>query len=85
MSLGYFSLGKYYLELVRYPDAVKVLIRCTELDATYAVVLVALGDAWAGARDAVKAREAFGRVRAFALQQGHPELAEEIDEWVSEL
>lgn len=83
--LGYFSLGRYYLELARFEDAAKTLTRCTELDPTYAAALVALGDSWAGAGQPDRAREAFARGRSAALQQGHPELAEEIDERVAEL
>lgn len=83
--LGYFSLGRYYLELSRFDDAAKALARCTELDPKYAAALVALGDAWSSAGQEEKARDAFARGRAAALEQGHPELAEEIDERVAEL
>lgn len=83
--LGYFSLGRYYLEEGRFEDAAAKLARCTELDPTYAAALLSLGDAWAAAGEKDKAREAYARGRGAALAQNHPSLAEEIDERVAEL
>ena len=83
--LGFFSLGRYYLELSRFDDAAEKLTRCTDLDPKYAAALVALGDAHAAAGRVDQAKVAFARGRVAALEQGHPELAEEIDERVAEL
>jgi hypothetical protein len=55
------------------------------LDPTYAAAIVSLGDAYVGAGQGDKAREVLTRARELALAQGHPGLAEEIDERLSEL
>ncbi len=83
--LGFFSLGRYYLEQARFAEAAARLQRCTELSPDYAAALLSLGDAWAGAGEKAKAREAYARGREAALAQNHPTLAEEIDERVAEL
>jgi tetratricopeptide (TPR) repeat protein len=83
--LGYFSLGRYYLEQARFPDAAAQLARCTALDAEYAAALLSLGDAHAGAGDVAAARDAYARARTAALAQNHPTLADEIDERVADL
>ena len=83
--LGYFSLGKFYLEEARFAEAAKHLARCTELDPAYAAALMSLGDALAGAGEREQAKAAYARGRVAALAQNHPSLAEEIDERVAEL
>ena len=50
-----------------------------------AAAIVSLGDAYVGAGQADKARQTLTRARDLALAQGHPSLAEEIDERLSEL
>lgn len=83
--LGYFSLGRYYLEQARFADAAATLRRCTALDTQYAAALLSLGDALAGNGETEAAREAYARARAAALAQNHPTLADEIDERVADL
>jgi Flp pilus assembly protein TadD len=83
--MGYFSLGRYYLEQARFAEAVATLTRCTELDRQYAAALMSLGDALAGNDQIEQARDAFARAREAALAQNHPSLAEEIDERVADL
>ena len=65
--MGHFSLGKLYLESKRWAEAAGCFEAAVKLDATYAAALVALGDAWAGAGDALKARAAWEQ----ALQTPH--------------
>jgi len=83
--LGYFSLGRYYLEEARFAEAAKNLARCTELDPTYAAALLSLGDALAGGGEREQAKAAYARAREAAMAQNHPTLAEEIDERVADL
>lgn len=83
--MSHFSLGKLYLERRQYPEAAQALESAVRLDPTYAAAMVALGDAWAGAGESDKAREVLGRAREHALAQGHPGLAEEIDERIADL
>jgi uncharacterized protein HemY len=83
--MSHFSLGRLYLERRQYAEAAQSLEAAVRLDPGYAAALVALGDAWAGAGETAKAREAFGRAKEHALAQGHPGLAEEIDERVADL
>lgn len=83
--LGFFSLGRYYLEERRWADAVKQLTTCTSIDGEYAAALLSLGDAHAGAGDEQAARAAYARARTAAMKQNHPTLAEEIDERVDAL
>jgi Flp pilus assembly protein TadD len=83
--MGHFSLGKWYLEVKRYPEAVKALEEAVRLDSTYAAALMSLGYAYEGLADKSKARAALERAREVALEQKHPSLAEEIDEHLSQL
>jgi Flp pilus assembly protein TadD len=83
--MAHFSLGKAYLERRQYAEAAKSLEEASRLDPTYAAAIVSLGDAYVGAGQADKAREVLTRARELALSQGHPGLAEEIDERLSDL
>jgi uncharacterized protein HemY len=83
--MSHFSLGKLYLERREYAEAARALESAVRLDPGYAAALVALGDAWAGAGETAKAREVLGQAKAHALSQGHPGLAEEIDERIADL
>lgn len=83
--MGHFSLGKLYLERGAYPEAARSLEEALRLDPAYAAALVSLGDAYAGAGEVAKAREALNRARSTALAQSHASLAEEIDERLAEL
>lgn len=83
--MAQFSLGKAYLERRQYAEAAKTLEEAVRLDPQYAAAMVSLGDAYAGAGQADKAREVFARAKEKALAQNHPGLAEEIDERVADL
>lgn len=65
--MGHFSLGKLYLDSQRWAEAVPCFEAAVKIDPTYAAALVALGDAWAGAADPVKARASWEE----ALQTPH--------------
>jgi len=83
--MAQFSLGKAYLERRQYAEAVKSLEEAVRLDPEYAAAMVSLGDAYAGAGQADKAGEVLTRAKEKALAQGHPGLAEEIDERLADL
>ena len=83
--LGYFSLGRYYLEQGRHAEAAVRFRRCTELQPEYAAALMSLGDALAGAKDLEGAKASYARARSAALAQNHPTLADEVDERVADL
>lgn len=83
--LTHFSLGRYLLEKGRFADAVGPLEEANRLQPDYAAALVALGDAYAGARRTEDARRTFERAKAVALAQNHPSLADEIDERLADL
>lgn len=83
--MAHFSLGKAYLERRQYAEAAKSLEEAARLDPTYAAAIVSLGDAYVGAGQGDKARQALTRAKELALAQGHPSLAEEIDERLSDL
>ena len=78
--LPWFSLGRYYLEVGRFAEAVTALQRCVGLQADYAAALMALGEACAATNQRAAAVEAFGRCRDAALAQNHPSLAQEAEE-----
>lgn len=84
-AMGQFALGRYLLEQGRFADAVPPLEEANRLQAEYAAALVALGDAYAGARRTEDARATFERGKAVALAQRHPSLADEIDDRLADL
>ncbi|MCA3012135.1 MAG: tetratricopeptide repeat protein, partial [Myxococcaceae bacterium] len=55
--MGFFSLGRLYLDEQRWAESVAALAEATRLDPTYAAAFVALGDAQLGLgqRDAARA------------------------------
>ena len=81
----HFSLGKLLLDERRYAEAVESLRTAVSLQQDYAAALVSLGDALAGADRRDEARQVLQDARATALAQGHPSLAEEIDERLADL
>lgn len=83
--MGHFSLGKLLLAEGRYREAAESLENATRLDAGYAAALLALGEALARDGQTQKARDAWERARARALEQKHPSLAEDIEELLAGL
>jgi uncharacterized protein HemY len=83
--MGHFSLGKLLLEQKRYAEAATHFEHAARLQPDYAAALVSLGDAYSGAGDKAKAKEALQRARQHALSQNHTGLAEEIDGRIADL
>jgi Tfp pilus assembly protein PilF len=74
-----FSLGKFYLDEGRWEESTARSSVAVKLDPTFAAAWVALGDAHSGGGQPSLADEAWDKAKSLALEQGHPELAEEID------
>jgi Flp pilus assembly protein TadD len=83
--MGYFSLGKLYLDEGRCAEALQPLREAVRLAPDYAAALMALGAAYAGAGEVAHARETYESARKVALAQAHPSLADEAQERLAEL
>jgi tetratricopeptide (TPR) repeat protein len=83
--MGFFSLGKLYLELRRYEEAATALDTAIKLDPSYAAALVSLGEAYAGAGKPEQARSTWEKAIEHARSQKHNGLAAEIEEKIEEL
>lgn len=83
--MGYFSLGKLYLEQRRYDEAAQTLEQAVKLDPEYAAAMVSLGEAYAGAGKNDLARGTWENAVEKALAQKHSGLAAEIEEKIAEL
>lgn len=75
--MGHFSLGKYYLEAAQYAQAAAALTTAVGLDPNYAAAWVALGDAWNGAGEATKAKDAWER--ALKTPHGRKDMSLQAD------
>lgn len=65
--MGFFSLGRLYVDEKRWAEAVKPLEEAVRLDPHYSAALVALGDAFAGQGNKDAAKSAWQR----ALETPH--------------
>ena len=83
--LGYFTLGRYYVEVGRYRDALEPLERCLREEADWAAAMIALGDALSGLGETQRAVEILEKARATAQAQSHGSLAADIEERLEDL
>ncbi len=83
--MGHFSLGKLYLDSQRWAEAASCLERAVKLDTNYAAARVALGDAWAGAGDAAKARDAWEQALKSPLGQKDQSLQADLEQRILDL
>ena len=83
--LPHFALGRHLLAKGRPQEAVAPLEEANRLQTEYAAGLVSLGDAYSAAGRTDEARRTFEHAKEVALAQGHPSLAEEIDERLADL
>ncbi len=83
--MGHFSLGKFYLEASRYAEAAQALGEAVRLDPNYAAAWVALGDAWNGAGDAVKARHVWERALETPHGKKDASLQADLEERINQL
>ncbi|MBI5546447.1 MAG: hypothetical protein HY901_21400 [Deltaproteobacteria bacterium] len=82
--LGHFTLGKYYVEVGRFSEAVEPLQRCLAEEPEWTACLIALSDSLIGAGRKGEAIELLERARE-TPQASHGGLAEEIDERLEDL
>lgn len=84
-QMGHFSLGKFLLEEKRFAESAAALEKAIAIDPNYAAAFVALGDAYAGAGDAAKAKATWER----ALETPHGKrdlsLQSDLEQRISEL
>lgn len=84
-AMGYFSLGRLYVDERRWGEAVATLGQAVALDPTYAAAWVALGDAHAGAGAKEEARKAWGRALETPLGQRDMSLQSDLEQRLREL
>lgn len=83
--LGYFTLGRYYVEVGRYREAIEPLERCLREEADWTAAMIALGDAWSGLGEKEKAIEVLEHALAAARAQNHPSLVQDVEERLEDL
>lgn len=83
--MGYFSLGRLYVDEKRWAEAVKALEGAARLDSTYAAALVALGDAHAALGQKDAARDAWRKALATPLGQRDMSLQGDLERRLQEL
>jgi uncharacterized protein HemY len=82
--LGYFTLGRYYVELGRWGEAVGPLVRCLEEEPDWTAAMVALADALVGQGEKARAIELLERAKA-TPQAAHGGMAADIEERLEDL
>ncbi|MBK7857124.1 MAG: tetratricopeptide repeat protein [Archangiaceae bacterium] len=83
--MGHFSLGKFLLEEKRFPESVLALEKAVALDPNYAAAWVALGDAHAGAQDALRAKAAWERALGTPHGKRDQSLQADLEQRMAEL
>jgi predicted Zn-dependent protease len=83
--MGYFSLGRLFVDSKRWTEAVDMLTSAVRLDPTYAAAFVALGDAWAGSGNKPEAKEAWKRALQTPLGLRDASLQADLNQRMAEL
>jgi uncharacterized protein HemY len=83
--MGWFSLGKLYLEEKRWAESAQALEKAVSLDKNYAAAWVALGDAFASAGNADKARHAWNQALETPLGKRDMSLQGDLEQRLREL
>lgn len=78
--LGHFSLGKYYVEIGRFQEAIAPLTHCVEADPQWAAAFLALGDAYGGVGNTEKAIATLEQARSTAHGKRDQSFIADIDE-----
>ena len=84
-QMGHFSLGRFYVDEKRWPEAVTALSNAVKIDPTYAAAFVALGDAYAGLGDKPNARQSWERALATPHGQRDMSLQADLDQRIRDL
>jgi len=82
--LGYFTLGRLYVEQGRFQEAIAPLERCLVDEPEWTAALVALADAYAGTGGKAKAIELLERAKS-TPQASHGGLAADIADRLEDL
>lgn len=82
--LGYFTLGRYYVEQGRFQEAVAPLERCLAEEQDWAAAMVALADAFAGLGDKARAVALLERAGK-TPQASHGGIADDIADRLEDL
>jgi tetratricopeptide (TPR) repeat protein len=82
--LGHFTLGRYYVEVGRFAEAVAPLERCLQEEPDWAAAMVALADACAASGDKAKAIALLEKALQ-TPQAGHGGLADDIADRLEDL
>lgn len=83
--MGWFSWGRYLVEVGRFEPAITALEKALSIDPAYAAAWMSLGDALAAIEEKERARTAYGSCARAAMAQNHPSLAKEANERAEEL
>jgi cytochrome c-type biogenesis protein CcmH/NrfG len=83
--MGWFSLGRHYLDAKKYAEAADALGSAVKLDPAYAAAWVALGDAHSGAGAADKAREAWNQALETPLGKRDMSLQADLEQRLADL
>ena len=84
-SLLHFLLGREYMEVARWADAVRVLERCVALQPDYTAAYRFLGDSHRKAGDAARAREVYTAGIAVAERTGDLQAGREMAVFLARL
>jgi uncharacterized protein HemY len=82
--LGYFTLGRYYLESERFLEAIEPLERCVSDEPDWTAALVALADAHSAVGNKTRAIELLEGAQKTS-QASHRAIAAEIEEKLEDL
>jgi len=82
--LGHFTLGRYYVEVGRFAEAVQPLERCLKEEPDWTAAMVSLADALAASGDKAKAIVLLEKARS-TPQAAHGGLADDIEERLEDL
>jgi uncharacterized protein HemY len=83
--MGFFSLGRLYVDEKRWAEATQALGKAVALDPTYAAALVALGDAHAALGEKEPAREAWNKAIATPLGKKDLSLQSDLEQRLRDL
>ncbi len=83
--MGWFSLGRHYLDAKRFAEAAEQFEQAVKLDPAYAAAWVALGDAHNGAGAAEKAKQAWQQALETPLGRRDMSLQADLEQRLAEL
>lgn len=82
--LGHYTLGRYYVEVRRFAEAIAPLQRCLAEEPEWTAAMLALADAFAGTGDKARAVEVLERAKQTPTA-GHASMAADIEDRLEDL